>query len=190
MEVLSCIAESFLFRNVSPTVLKIAAERCVERRFAKGEEIACLGEFLCLIRSGSVLVSGAGKDSALVLNILQAGECFGVASLFGSRVGVTAVTACEKSRLLLFSQKTVEELMQADFTFARNYISFLTDRIGFLNRKIAAFTAGTAEKKLAGYILSLPAENGEIKLPVSMVRLAALLDLRLPGGKRPAHPKR
>lgn len=177
MEILSCIAESFLFRNVSPDVLQTAADRCAVRDFAKGEEIGCLGESLCLICSGSVLVRGAGKDSTLVLNRLQAGECFGVASLFGSHVGVTAVTACEKSRLLLFSQKTVEELMQADFAFARNYICFLTDRIGFLNRKIAAFTAGTAEKKLANYLLSLPAKSGEIRLPVSMVRLAALLDL-------------
>ena len=177
MEILSCIAESFLFRNVSPAVLETAAERCVVRSFAKGEEIGCVGESLCLIRSGSVLVSGAGKDSTLVLNKLRAGECFGVASLFGSRVGVTAVTACEKSSLLLFSQKTVEELMQADFAFTRNYICFLTDRIGFLNRKIAAFTAGSAEKKLAKYLLSLPSENSEMKLPVSMVRLAALLDL-------------
>ena len=177
MEILSSIAESFLFRNVAPEVVETAAERSVVRSFSKGEEIGCVGESLCLILSGSVLVSGAGKGSALVLNKLVAGECFGVASLFGSRVGVTAVTACEKSRLLLLSQKTVEELMQADFTFARNYICFLTDRIGFLNRKIAAFTAGTAEKKLAKYLLSLPAENGEMKLPVSMVRLAALLDL-------------
>ena len=133
MEILSCIAESFLFRNVSPDVLQTAADRCAVRDFAKGEEIGCLGEFLCLICSGSVLVRGAGKDSTLVLNRLQAGECFGVASLFGSRVGVTAVTACEKSRLLLFSQKTVEELMQADFAFARNYICFLTDRIASLD---------------------------------------------------------
>ena len=177
MEVLSCIAAAPLFQGLSSDALRLASERCVERAFARGEEIGGAGEFLCLIRSGSVLVRGAGRESTLVLNKLSAGDCFGVASLFGSRVGVTAVTACEKSRLLLFSQKTVEELMQADLTFARNYICFLTDRIGFLNRKIAAFTAGTAEKKLAKYLLSLPAESGEIQLPVSMVRLAALLDL-------------
>ena len=175
MEILSTIAAAPLFRNVSPAVLQTAADSCVERTFARGEEIACIGEALCLIQTGSVQVCGAG--STLFLNKLRAGDCFGVASLFGSRVGVTAVTACEKSRLLLFPQKTVEELMQEDFTFARNYICFLTDRIGFLNRKIAAFTAGSAEKKLAKYLLSLPAEDGAITLPVPMVRLAALLDL-------------
>ena len=177
MEVLSGIAKASLFQNISAAALQTAAERCDLRDFAKGEEIGCAGEYLCLILSGSVLVRGAGKGSSLVLNKLSAGDCFGVASLFGSRVGVTAVTAGEKTRLLLFSQETVEELMQADFTFARNYICFLTDRIGFLNRKIASFTAGSAEKKLAKYLLSLPAEDGEIQLPVSMVRLAALLDL-------------
>ncbi|MBQ6430680.1 MAG: Crp/Fnr family transcriptional regulator [Oscillospiraceae bacterium] len=177
MEIKSIIADAPLFRNVSDAVISAAAQACAERTFQKGGEIDCAEERLCLIVSGSVLVSGAGKGGALVLNKLCAGECFGVASLFGSRCGITAVTACEKSTLLLFSQKTVEELMQADFTFARNYICFLTDRVGFLNRKIAAFTAGSAEKKLARYLLSLPAENGERRLPVSMVRLAAQLDL-------------
>ena len=177
MEIRSKIAHAPLFRNANGAVICTAAKKCTERAFAKGEEIDCFGEYLCLILSGSVLVSGAGKDSAVVLNKLHAGDCFGVASLFGSRCGITAVTACEKSRLLLFSQKTVEELMQADFTFARNYICFLTDRIGFLNRKIAAFTAGSAEKKLAKYLLTLFEENGVLTLPVSMVRLASLLDL-------------
>lgn len=177
MEIRSKIAAAALFRNVSDAVIDAAAETCVERTFQKGAEIDCVGQNLCLLLRGSVLVSSAGKGAALVLNRLGAGDCFGVASLFGSRLWLTAVTACEKSVLLLFSQKTVEELMKSDFTFARNYICFLTERIGFLNRKIAAFTAGSAEKKLAGYLLTLPAENGEITLPVSMVRLAALLDL-------------
>lgn len=177
MEIRSILAKAPLFRGVSDAALSAAAEQCVERVVHRGEQIDCAGEHLCLLRSGSVLVSGAGRDGAVVLNKLQAGDCFGVASLFGSRCGITAVTACEKSVLLLLSQETVEELMRADFTFVRNYVCFLTDRIGFLNRKIAAFTAGSAEKKLAKYLLSLPAEHGELQLPVSMVRLAALLDL-------------
>lgn len=177
MEIYSKIVEAPLFHGVSDAVIAAAAEKCAARSFAKGEEIDCVGAYLCLILSGSVLVSGAGRGGAVVLNKLHAGDCFGVASLFGSRCGITAVTACEKSRLLLFSQKTVEALMQADFTFARNYICFLTDRIGFLNRKIAAFTAGSAEKKLAKYLLTLSEENGVLTLPVSMVRLANLLDL-------------
>lgn len=177
MKAFTCLADTPLFRNVSSAVISAAAEAGAERTFRKGEQIECLGESLCLILRGSVLVCGAGNGGALVLNKLRAGDCFGVASLFGSRCGITAVTACEKSDLLLLSQKTVEELMQADFTFARNYICFLTDRIGFLNRKIAAFTAGSAEKKLAKYLLTLPAKNGEMTLPVSMVRLAKMLDL-------------
>lgn len=177
MRALTAIANAPLFRNVGSAAISAAATAGAERTFRKGERIDCVGEALCLILRGSVLVSGAKKSAALELNRLGAGDCFGVASLFGSRCGITAVTACEKSELFLLSQKTVEELMQADFMFARNYICFLTDRIGFLNRKIAAFTAGSAEKKLAKYLLSLPAEDGVIALPVSMVRLAALLDL-------------
>lgn len=177
MDIEACIASAPLFRNVSAAVQKLAAEKCTVRFFGKGDPVCREGDFLCLICSGSVCVCGAGRDSSLVLNTLFSGDCFGVASLFGSRCGITSVTACESSTLVLFSQNAVEKLMKADFTFARNYICFLTDRIGFLNRKIAAFTAGSAEKKLARYLLTLPAENGVLILPMSMVKLAGTLDL-------------
>lgn len=177
MDVRTCLADAPLFRNVSAAALMLAAEACTVRTFSKGEHICREGDFLCLICSGSVCVCGANRDHLLVLNTLFSGDCFGVASLFGSRCGITSVTACESSTLVLFSQNAVEKLMKADFTFARNYICFLTDRIGFLNRKIAAFTAGSAEKKLARYLLTLPAEDGVVILPMSMVKLAGVLDL-------------
>ena len=177
MDVRTCLADAPLFRNVSAAALMLAAEACTVRTFSKGELFCREGDFLCLICSGSVRVCGANRDRTLVLNTLFSGDCFGVASLFGSHCGITSVTACESSTLLLFPQETVEELLKTDFAFARNYICFLTDRIGFLNRKIAAFTAGSAEKKLARYLLTLPAENGVLTLPMSMVKLAGTLDL-------------
>lgn len=177
MEIQSCLADAPLFRNVSAAALTLAAEKGIVRTCGKGEHICREGDFLCLILAGSVRVCGANRDRTLVLNTLFSGDCFGVASLFGSHCGITSATACENSTLLLFPQETVEELLKTDFAFARNYICFLTDRIGFLNRKIAAFTAGSAEKKLARYLLTLPAENGVLTLPMSMVKLAGTLDL-------------
>jgi len=53
----------------------------------------------------------------------------------------------------------------------------LSDKIRFLNRKIAFFTSGSTEKKLAGYILSLPIENNTVKLDMNMSKLASSLDI-------------
>ena len=43
-------------------------------------------------------------------------------------------------------------IFREDFAAARNYISFLSERIAFLNRKIDSFTKGSAEEKMALYL--------------------------------------
>ena len=59
-----------------------------------------------------------------------------------------------------------------------NYVKFLTQRIHFLNQKIRYLTAGSAERRLALYLLSeIPEENVPVTLPISAVSLADLLDL-------------
>jgi CRP-like cAMP-binding protein len=59
-----------------------------------------------------------------------------------------------------------------------SYVRFLTRRIQFLNRKIRYLTAGSAEQRLALYLLSeIPEEGVPVRLEISAVSLADLLDL-------------
>ena len=66
----------------------------------------------------------------------------------------------------------------ADPRAMANYVRFLTQRIQFLNRKIRYLTAGSAERRLALYLLSeIPKENVPTRLELTAVSLADLLDL-------------
>lgn len=177
MDVSEILSASSLFDGVSEHTRSFALDVGIPRSFAEGERLCLGGGCLCLILSGTVRVSGAAREKTLVLNTLGSGDCFGAASLFGETCGVTVLTAEKAAELLLFSQEAVELLLQSDSIFARNYICFLTRKIGFLNRKIAAFTAGSAEKKLARYLLLLPDEGGWVTLPMPMAKLAGALDL-------------
>lgn len=148
-------AESFLFREVPPEVLDgvLSDPRCLRLRAERGTVIydphrfrRCLG----LILRGRVQVS---KED-LILSVLGRGEFFGAAALFNDREDyVTTLTARADCDLLLFPQELVEELLERCPAAARSYIGYLSGRIRFLNEKIEGLIAGSAERKLAQYLL-------------------------------------
>ena len=49
--------------------------------------------------------------------------------------------------------------------------------VRFLNARIETFTAPSAEARLANYLLSLPATQGEVTLPVSCRALSEMLNV-------------
>ena len=55
-----------------------------------------------------------------------------------------------------------------------NYIRFLSDRIQFLNRRIASFTAPNAEQTLLSFLRQQPQQRCE---GVSMVKLSEVLNI-------------
>ena len=175
MDPISSLSVSVLFRDVLPETVSLAAKCGAMSRFCRGEVLS--SGTLALILSGSVQAVATENGREMILNELTVGDFFGMASLFGGVCEATRFCAASDCALLLLSQQDVESLLQADLQFARNYITVLTGKIRFLNRKIAAFTAGSAEKKLARYLLSLPADGNTVTLPMSMVKLAAALDL-------------
>ncbi|MBR6682209.1 MAG: Crp/Fnr family transcriptional regulator, partial [Clostridia bacterium] len=111
------------------------------------------------------------------LNTLKKGQIFGIASLFGEKCGTTEVVAKESCSYAVLSEENVEHLLKNDIFFTKNYISILSEKIRFLNKKISFFTSGSAERKLANYILSQHWENNTLKLGVSLSRLASILDI-------------
>ena len=69
------------------------------------------------------------------------------------------------------------DLIRREPCVAENYVRFLTGRIRFLNRRIAAFTAGAAPRKVARYLWERRQGDGSVPLPDNMVALAASLDM-------------
>ena len=56
--------------------------------------------------------------------------------------------------------------------FALNYVAFLSDRIRFLNRRLACLGAGSAARRLAAWLdASIPDGAAEYELPLSLSRL-------------------
>lgn len=171
-------AESFLFRGIPPEELnrRLSDDRCVRAHISRGTVIydpqafrRCLG----LLLSGQVMVS----KRELIVSILGQGELFGAAALFNSRDDyVTTLTARSDCDILFFAQELIEEFLAGCPAAALNYIAYLSGRIRFLNGKIEGLIAGSAEQKLAQYLLGKSEEN-RIDLPCPVSDLAKRLHI-------------
>ncbi len=144
--------------------------------FSKGKELYKNGA-LGIVLSGSATVKRLNNmgDSITIRNI-STNELFGAASVFGDwKDGMSSIisdTACE---VLYISENDFCELIKNYPQISINYITYLSDRIRFLNRKLDSFCAKSTEEKLYEYLLSLSDCDGNITLNFGMTELAKRL---------------
>ena len=179
------LSESFLFRGVDMQKITPVIESggVHINNYNAGDiiyEPTVYERSLGIIISGGAFVTTASGEKRVSLRTLKKGDVFGAASMFGGEEYVTRIFAKSKCAVVFVSQEQIEEFIKTDSEIALNYIAFLSDKIRFLNKKIASFTAGTAESRLAGYIMRLIGENEnktEITLPLAIKPLAEELDI-------------
>lgn len=127
---------------------------------------------LCLLMAGAASVLTLGEGSDCLLRVLHPGDAFGAATLFAGVPAVTRIVAEQPTRVLIAGESSVRALLMNDPTFAMNYVGFLSDRVRFLNRRLACFGAGTATRRLAAWLdASVPEGVSEFVLPLSLTRL-------------------
>lgn len=151
--------------------------------FRSGEEMLAPEPPACgILLSGRGVIYSADKGRKTILRFISPGNVVGAASIFASEPPATRIFACGdgKSEMFFIRREAFEELLAAetDGSFRANLIRFLADRIAFLNSRIDAVTAGTAERKLALFIKnSAVKHDGSISLGMSMTALAHALDI-------------
>ena len=101
----------------------------------------------CEIRT---LRADSGKT---VINILSPGDSFGILSVFSGDDFPTEIYAAVNSTVLFFSKEQIIGFANNCSQISTNIITFLAERVNFLNRKIATFSAKSVESKLASFIL-------------------------------------
>jgi CRP-like cAMP-binding protein len=126
--------------------------------FAGGEEIPRTLRSHCwaIVMNGSVRLFSGGESGSVLLNVAGCGDAFDIASLTGQRSQApasTAVAAC-KCRVAFLTACDIRALMRDYPSIAANCFAFFTERIAFLNRRIRTLSCGTAEEKLADFLLT------------------------------------
>lgn len=178
-EIAAALRRCRLFAGAGEATLAAAAESPLARvehypagaLLFEGRRLSAVG----LVLEGEIRVSGGG---GVPLNRLRAGDCFGFAGLFAGEYDYpTTVTADTPARLLWLPEALMRGLLAADPALALSFLTALSEKIRFLNGKIAAFTAGSAAEKLALYLEQYAAPDGSVRVGCSMSELAKRLDM-------------
>ena len=127
----------------------LARSGCSVEDFSSGAEIyrpdrfrRCLG----LLLSGRVLVT----KGSLTVSTLEPGDLFGAAALYNDAPDyATTLTAQGICRCLLLDQELLDRLLGEEALLRRNYLTYLTGRIRFLNARL-----GDTEGRVVRYLLS------------------------------------
>lgn len=180
------IRHNFLFDEVRRDAMEklLAREDVLSVSFQSGETIYDPQHYrrsMGIILSGSVEVYNNTGSHAVLLNILSAGQTFGVASLFyDAGFYISHIVAKGRCKVLFIPQDALLALFRDDMHAVTNYIAFLSGRIYFLNRKIDSFTRESAQQRLAMYLADAAVKTQQgiiVRLPFGMNKLAALLSI-------------
>lgn len=178
------VSKTELFRGLPPSMLTriLAVSDCTAAEYEKNEVVYDKTNFyrsLGIVLEGRLRVTKENADKRpIVMSTLQRGAIFGAAALFNSEPEyATKITAIERSRVLFLPQRLIKRMIEREPDIAENYIRYLSERILFLNRKIYFLTAGTAEQRLAGFLLDNLAVGEFSEMPMTMHRLADALNM-------------
>ena len=181
--VCSFLSSTFMFREVdADTLLKITAECDIEiTEFSSGDKIFTPHDFeekIGFVVSGKCEVNKLrdGKPP-LPLNTLDSGASFGVLTLFSKKESYpTEIAAKKRSTVLFITRSDAVRLIEKNPQIAKNFISFLSDRVAFLNDKISTFSADNVEQKLAKFLVSSSYGNGGEPLEINHKRTAEIIN--------------
>ena len=133
------------------------------------------GDRIGILISGEAEIHTIGGEARTLLKAAKAGQMFGVANLYAADAAFPTVIRAKTATEILFIEGDVfRAFIEGDPGVLRFYLEFLSKKIVYLNRKIATFTAGSAEHRLALFLLENQSEERFVP-PYSMATLANLL---------------
>lgn len=150
------IKGTFLFQNLDEFIVEqmVSDPRCTFVEYQKNDVIY---DKQVYYQSLGVVLSGrirAEKANHFYLSTLSAGDYFGAAAMFHSgEEYINRLIAITNTCVFFIPQEVLQWIMRRDYRFAERYISYLSQRILYLNQKLDILSAGTAEHKLAKYLL-------------------------------------
>jgi CRP-like cAMP-binding protein len=148
--------------------------------FKKGEIIYSADTFknaIGFVINGSV-VAVANNHNEVLLKNFAPNMCFGVAAIFGGGDNyVSTITAKTDCEILFLSEEHLKTIFSEYPQVAINYITFISDKIRFLNEKLRVISCMSAEDTLMTYFSSVSDADGYANIPDNMTRFAKTLGL-------------
>ena len=166
------LRDSFLFREVPEAGLDWALTQSRMETAPRGDVLYAPHQFqrsLGFVLSGKVRVT----RGELLVDVLEAGACFGAAALFNQREDYpTTLTALTDCQVLFLSQETVAQLMERWPRAGVNYVHYLSGRICFLSDRLNSLAAGSAEEMVEQFLRRSADADGVVCVAATAVAQA------------------
>ena len=173
------IENFFLFKGLDDKkVEKLLNFKGIYEEYYSQGDIMQNNKTLCkigiIVKGKAIIKSG---DDGVIIRKLNAKDIYGAACLFDLPKHLTFVKAVTDCTVITMNKEFIERCILEEKNVSINYIEFLAKRISFLNTKINAYTAKSAENKLYTYLLQLPREENVIDLKVDMSTVAKMIGI-------------
>lgn len=144
----------------------------------KGTELYKNG-YLGILSKGTAKVRRLSESgNTITVRNIPSGEVFGAASVFGNwQEGFSSVIADSSCEVYYISEKTLRDIIAIIPTVALNYITYLSEKIRFLNRRLDTFSAESTEQKIYEYLSFLTDGGSDVTLNISLSELSRRLKI-------------
>ncbi len=148
--------------------------------FKKGETIYKDRKFsnaIGYITSGTAIAS-SNNENAAHLKVFQKGMTFGAAAVFGGGDSyISTITAKTDLEVLFIREDELLHLFDKYPKTAVNYITFLSEKVRFLNKKLNVVSSVGSENTVYKYLTSLADNNGLVHNFKNMTLLSKTLGI-------------
>lgn len=171
----------FLFEGLScESINAITSTFPKGQSFKKGDIIYSADTFknaIGFVLTGSVVAVANNHNEVLLKNFTQ-NMCFGVAAIFGGGNNyVSTITAKTDCEILFVNEEQLKNIFSEYPQVAINYITFLSNKVRFLNEKLRVISCMSAEDTILTYFSSVADNHGYANIPPNMTRFAKTLGL-------------
>lgn len=168
-----------LFEGLTESEKKLVLSRlsnpiCVP----KSGELYKKGSIGILVMGSAVILRCSEVGVTVTMRTISSGGIFGAASVFGEwDDGLSSIKAKTDCTVIYITESDFKKLLEDFPKIAISYISFLSERIRFLNRRFDAFSADSTDHRLYEFLMTAADEDGVIVLEYGMSELARRLKI-------------
>ena len=130
-----------------------------------------------IVLEGKIEIAAPQNAHKVLLKTAGRGSIFGIANLYAPAGAFpTQISAKTDVKILFISPSVFRKMLEADIALMKNFLSFLSGKIVYLNKKIVSYTAGNTEQKLA-YFIYENSIDGLFSADISISDIAVMLDM-------------
>ena len=176
------ISNNVLFKNADKnTVCRyLMDENLTVVKYASGEVIISPTSDpvpVGIVTRGAVEITSATEKHKVLLKTASRGAMFGISTLFAQNSKFPSkISARSEAEVLFISQKAFKDMLFSDSDLMKSFLDFMSKKVIYLNKKIASYTAGNTECKVA-YFLCENDVNGVVSVDMSLSDIAVMLDI-------------